>query len=489
MAENNRRTGMKINHNITAVLANHRLKVTEGNLSNSVNKLSSGYKINSAKDNPAGFAIAHKMSTQIRGLERASDNALDGVSAIETAEGALNEVQSMLQRLRELAVQSANDTYTQEDREAIQLEAEKLQEEIERISKETEFNKKNLLDGSFDTRAYSDSDGVSASLVSDSVHAGSYQVEITKLAEKTTVKTVVNTSAFGVSEASAVEGSIEINGLSVTISTSESMEEVYGKIREQAEVVGVNVERNGSVWTFEAAEYGSEEKVEIKTNSSALSNALGLNSATETKGVDAEISLVRDDGSANPSSLFSNTATCSSKGENVKITDRSGFEMTIKVDNEKYQEIVNSNTASLVGTNATIDVKDFGYMTLQIGANEDQTMDIRIPEMSLENMGIENLNYMTHETSSKAIEAVDNALAFVSSVRAKLGAYQNRLDHTISSLDVAGESLTSAYSRIMDVDMAEEMTTYTQYNVLQQTGVSVLAQANDLPQTVLQLLQ
>ena len=128
---------MKINHNITAVLANHRLKVTEGNLSNSVNKLSSGYKINSAKDNPAGFAIAHKMSTQIRGLERASDNALDGVSAIETAEGAINEIQSMVQRLRELAVQSANDTYTIGDREAIQIEAEKLQEEIERISQET----------------------------------------------------------------------------------------------------------------------------------------------------------------------------------------------------------------------------------------------------------------------------------------------------------------------------------------------------------------
>ena len=480
---------MKVNHNITAVLANHRLKVTEGNLANSVNRLSSGYKINSAKDNPAGFAIAHKMNTQIRGLERASDNALDGVSAIETAEGALNEVQSMLQRLRELAVQSANDTYTQEDREAIQLEAEKLQEEIERISEETEFNKKNLLDGSFDTRAYSDADGVSAKLVSDSVHAGKYQIQITKLAEKTKVETTVNASAFGAAESSAEEGTIEINGLSVTISTSDTVEEAYGKIREQAEAVGVSVKRNGTAWTFEALEYGSEESVEIKTSSTTLANALGLNGAVETPGCDAEISLIEDDGSEEPSSLFSNTATCSSKGENVKITDRSGFEMTIKVDNERYQEIMDSDTASLVGTTATIDVKDFGYMTLQIGANENQIMDIRIPEMSLENMGIENLNYLTHESSSKAITAVDNALAFVSSVRAKLGAYQNRLDHTISSLEVADESLTSAYSRIMDTDMAEEMTTYTQYNVLQQAGMSVLAQANDLPQTVLQLLQ
>lgn len=480
---------MKINHNITAVLANHRLKVTEGNLSNSVNKLSSGYKINSAKDNPAGFAIAHKMSTQIRGLERASDNALDGVSAIETAEGAINEIQSMVQRLRELAVQSANDTYTIGDREAIQIEAEKLQEEIERISQETEFNKKNLLDGSFDTRAYSDTDGVRASLVSDSVHAGTYQVEITKLAEKASVETTPSAAAFGVPEASAVEGTIEINGLSITVSTSESLEAVYEKMREQAEIVGIDVKRTGSTWMFEAGQYGSSEKVEITAIPSNIASALGLDNAVKTEGADAEVNLIKDDGSAQPSSLFSNTATYTSKGEHVKVTDRSGFEMTIKVDNEKYQDIVNSNTASLVGKTTSIEVKDFGYMTIQIGANEDQTMDIRIPEMSLENMGIENLNYLTHESASKAITALDNALSFVSSVRSKLGAYQNRLDHTISSLGVADESLTSAYSRIMDVDMAEEMTTYTQYNVLQQAGVSVLAQANDLPQTVLQLLQ
>ena len=435
---------MKINHNITAVLANHRLKVTEGNLSASVNKLSSGYKINSAKDNPAGFAIAHKMNTQIRGLERASDNALDGVSAIETAEGAITEIQSMIQRLRELAVQSANDTYTVEDREAIQIEAENLQDEIERISKETEFNKKNLLDGSFDTRAYSDTDGVSASLVSDSVHAGTYEIEITKLAEKASIETTPDATAFGVAEANAVEGTIAINGLSIVVSTSESLEAVYEKMREKAEIVGVDVERTGGTWAFEAGEYGSSEKVEITAIPSSIATALGLDNAVKTDGADAEVNLVLNDGSANPSSLFSSTATYSSDGEHVKVTDRGGFEMTIKVDNEKHQDILNDNTASLGGTTSTIDVKDFGYMTLQIGANEDQTMDVRIPEMSLENMGIENLNYLTHESASKAIVALDEALSFVSSVRSKLGAYQNRLDHTISSLGVAEESLTSA---------------------------------------------
>ena len=290
-------------------------------------------------------------------------------------------------------------------------------------------------------------------------------------------------------EANAVEGTIAINGLSIVVSTSESLEAVYEKMREKAEIVGVDVERTGGTWAFKAGEYGSSEKVEITAIPSSIATALGLDNAVKTDGADAEVNLVLNDGSANPSSLFSSTATYSSDGEYVKVTDRGGFEMTIKVDNEKHQDILNDNTASLGGTTSTIDVKDFGYMTLQIGANEDQTMDVRIPEMSLENMGIENLNYLTHESASKAIVALDEALSFVSSVRSKLGAYQNRLDHTISSLGVAEESLTSAYSRIMDVDMAEEMTTYTQYNVLQQTGVSVLAQANDLPQTVLQLLQ
>lgn len=481
---------MKINHNIAAVLASNRLKTTEKCLSNSVMKLSTGYKINSAKDNPAGFAIAHKMSTQMRGLERASDNALDGVSAIETAEGALNEVQSMLQRLRELAVQSANDTYTLTDREAIQMEAEKLQEEIQRISKDTEFNKKSLLDGTFDTRAYSNTDGVSAKLISDSVTPGNYLFTVTGVASKTSIQAgAMNTGAFGVSEALAVKGTVAINGVSVEISTSDTINEVYGKIREAAEIAGVDVEGFGSALKFTSQEYGSKWDVEVTAMPSTIASALGLGTTTKTQGKDAQIKLVNNTNQPNSSSLFENTASCSSDGEYVKVTDRGGFEMTIKIDNEKYKDISGSATASLVGITAAIDVKDFGYMSLQIGANENQTMDVRIPEMSLENMGIENLNYLTHESSSRAITQVDNALSFVASVRAKLGAYQNRLDHTISSLDIADESLTSAYARIMDTDMADEMTKYTQYSVLQQAGVSVLAQANDLPQTVLQLLQ
>lgn len=486
---------MKVNHNIAAVLANHRLQTTENNLAASVERLSSGYKINSSKDNPAGFAIAHKMNTQIRGLERASDNAMNGVSAIETAEGALSEVTNMLQRLRELAVQSANDTYTMEDREAIQAEVSKLQEEIQRLSEDTEFNKQSLLDGTFDTRAYSNMDGVSARLLSDDVPAGPYQFKINGIAERASMTTAkIDTAAFGADPANAETFQMGINGVAVEISTADTFETAYGKIRDAAEQSGVIAEinvktDNSKEITFSCKEYGSKYTIDVSVSTTTGQAILGLGASTSVSGKDADISLVLDDNTATTPSKFKNTATCTADGEYVKITDRGGFEMTIKVDNNEYQKIVNDAQNPLVGKTATIKVKDFGYMSLQIGSNENQIVDVRIPNMSLENMGISELNYMTHEGSSEAITKVDNALAYVSSVRAKLGAYQNRLDYTISSLDVTTENLTEAYSRIMDTDMAEEMTKYTQYNVLQQAGVSVLAQANDLPQTVLQLLQ
>lgn len=483
---------MKVNHNIAAVLANNRLQITEGNLSDSIARLSSGYKINSAKDNPAGFAIAHRMQTQIRGLERASNNALDGVSAIQTAEGAINEIQEMVQRMRELAVQSANDTYTLQDREAIQAEAEKLQEEIQRISEQTEFNKKNLLDGTFDTRVFEDTDGVSVNVISEDVAAGNYKFAVTQVPTQTTLTCgEIKDAMFSQSEATAEEGYVCINQMKVEFSTSESPEEIYGKLRDAAEAVGVKLEKdvnNNNNLVFASEEPGSAYNIEVIASSTTLATALGIGNPTLSSGKDLEIEL---DTSDNASSRFTKTASYSAKGNYVTITDRGGFEMTVKIDDEVHKAL--NNNQSIYDPNnpktVTLDVKNYGAMSLQIGTNENQTMDVKIPNMSLENMGIDKLNYLTHESSNEVIEKMDNAMAFISNVRARLGAYENRLDYTMSSLEVADLSMTEAYSRLMDTDMAEEMTKYTQYNVLQQAGVSVLAQANDLPQTILQLLQ
>ena len=329
---------MKVNHNIAAVLANNRLQITEGNLSNSVARLSSGYKINSAKDNPAGFAIAHRMQTQIRGLEKASNNALDGVSAIQTAEGAINEIQEMVQRMRELAVQSANDTYTLEDREAIQAEAEKLQEEIQRISEQTEFNKKNLLDGTFDTRVFESADGVSVNIISEDVAAGNYVFTVDKVPTATTLECgAMNTNAFSKSEADAEKGYVCINQMKVEFSTSESAEEIYGKLRDAAESVGVKLERdakNNLVFTSE--EPGSAYNIEVVASSTTFAKALGIDTQNLTRGKDLEIKL---DTSNNADSRFTKTASYTAKGNYVTITDRGGFEMTVKIDDEVHKTL------------------------------------------------------------------------------------------------------------------------------------------------------
>ena len=480
---------MKVNHNMSAILANSRLQVTQNNLANSIQKLSSGYKINSAKDNASGLAIAYKMNAQIRALDRASQNALDGVSVVETAEGELNEVHSMLQRMRELSVQAANDTYSLDDRETIQAEIDQLRDEIDRLAESTEFNGQPLLDGTYDTRAYANADGVTVKNVSDSVVAGDYKMMVTALATKHVCTTQMVTGTI------QNEGSFMINGVSVDLKVGDTAVQVYEKLRDIGEAAGVNVTDEGGTLKFEAKEYGSSEKVDLGWSES-LNAVFGLpTSINETLGTDAEVELVLKKN--DETSLFGSTATCSSNGQRITITDNTGFSMSVIIDQDLYKERTGTEaTADSFNTDVfntdvqlmVVEVKDYGNMVLQVGGNEGQTTFIRIPEITCENIGIGNINVRSHELASDAISKIDNAISYISSVRSSLGAMQNRLEYTQSSLDVTEESVTAAVSRIMDTDMAEEMTKYTQYTVLQQAGISVLAQANDLPQQVLQLL-
>lgn len=481
---------MKVNHNMSAILANSRLQVTQNNLANSIQKLSSGYKINSAKDNASGLAIAYKMNAQIRALDRASQNALDGVSVVETAEGELNEVHSMLQRMRELSVQAANDTYSLDDRETIQAEIDQLRDEIDRLAESTEFNGQPLLDGTYDTRAYANADGVTVKNVSDSVVAGDYKMTVTALATKHVCTTQMVTGTI------QNEGSFMINGVSVDLKVGDTAVQVYEKLRDIGEAAGVNVTDEGGTLKFEAKEYGSSEKVDLGWSES-LNEVFGLPNTNpgqspinETLGTDAKVELVLKKNDA--TSLFGSTATCSSSGQRITITDNTGFSMSVIIDQDLYKERTRTDAiADSFNTNGkpmVVEVKDYGNMVLQVGGNEGQTTFIRIPEITCENIGIGNINVRSHELASDAISKIDNAISYISSVRSSLGAMQNRLEYTQSSLDVTEESVTAAVSRIMDTDMAEEMTKYTQYTVLQQAGISVLAQANDLPQQVLQLL-
>ncbi len=374
---------MRINYNVSAMISNNSLKRSDNALSKSIERLSSGLKINRAKDNASGLAIAKRMNAQLRGLSVAGDNANDGVSVIETADGALAEIQDMLQRINELAVKGCNETMTDEDRSAIEAEVEQLKQGIEQCVEVTEFNGQKLLDGSFDLRGYTTVTDVKIDYYSDDVAAKIYT----------------------------------ISALNVTVDAD-------GNIQETIDDLNANL------------------------------------------GLGAEFP---------PNCKVTNI-----NGDVMTIADKSGFEMRLTI-----QDSVNITNADPM----EIDITGFGDMSIQVGANEGQTLDMRIPAVTLKNIGIEDTDLSTVEGCNDALSKMDEAIAYISSVRSRLGAYQNRLESTVNSLDVTNESMTAAYSRIMDVDMAKEMTEYSNLQVLTQAGTSVLAQANERPSHVLQLLQ
>jgi len=532
---------VRINHNISALKANNQLSKTNKQLDKSLEKLSSGYRINSAADDSAGMAISEKMRTQIAGLDQASRNASDGISVIQTAEGALSEVESMLQRMRELSVQSSNGTYTTQDRTAIQSEINQLNQEITRISNTTEFNTMTLLDGNIDRKSYSSDNRVNLVSLSDTVDVGGYKIDITQDARQAVV--VGNTIAdFGVDPVTTVvytsatrkitaneAGSINVNGESVEVKEGETIEQVFEKLRDACDKVDVNVFATAVAATpstttnldlagysstkldelttklvFSTKDYGTKEGINLYCDNGNLCNVLGLTiNGVSTTGTDAKAALVVKNPVTPNGTLFENTATISVSGNKVTVSDSNDFKMVFKVDPGTVKTVftdavitgaaVNATAKNITGagTNVpiTVSVLDAGPMDLQIGANEGQTMSVRIPKITPETLGIDRINIATADGAQEAIDLLDNAVNQISAIRSKLGAYQNRLEHSISNLDTTSENMTESLSRIEDVDMAEEMAEYTQKNVLAQAGTSMLAQANQRPQSILSLLQ
>lgn len=453
---------MKINHNMSAIIANNQLKKSENRVSSSVEKLSSGLRINHAGDDPAGMAISQKMKSQIRGLSRASDNASDGISVIETAEGALTEVHSILNRMRELAVQSANGTYDSGDREAIQKEIDSLSQEVDRIATDTQFNGVSLLDGSLDYRGYTNVEKAKVITFTETVPDQTYRITMDQQAKQAeSTQGVINAIPAG------VEGSLTLNGETIYFNGGESAAEAKEMVRALADRVGVSVTTDGTSVTYTSDKYGSAAKIDFSCESPELAAALGITTGT-SYGQDTTITLGKG---------FEATASYTSDGTRVEITDRNGF--VIELD-------LSADIA--INTDIDMDLMHIGAMNLQIGANENETMTVKVPSTSVYALDLENLNFLSQSGSGAAITALDGAVDKVSSIRASLGAYQNRLEHSISSLDVSEENMTSAMSRIEDADMAEEMSEYTAASVIEQAGVSVLSQANDVPQMILQLL-
>ena len=457
---------MKVNQNISAVISNSQLLRTENNLTASIEKLSSGYKINSAKDNPAGMAISNKMRAQIDALNQSSQNASDGTSVLQTADGALNETTSILQRMRELAVQAASDSMTVSDKQACQQEIESLKDEVDRIANDTEFNSKSLLNGTQDRRIYSDVSGISNFHSSDEVSEGDYELTLLQAPKQA--------SETGV--AVAAGQTVSINGYEVSVSNSASDSEIYEQLRNAGEQVGVNVTKNATAgYDFVTSEYGSDAQISLQ---------VGTNAYASVTGSDAKVKLTTStDG-------FSKSATASAKGQTVTVTDANGFELAFDVNPADNAELANVSEAdATTQKDIKLDITDMGAMSLQVGAHENQEIEVKIPSVTCEALYLKNVNLVQKDGASKAISTLDDAIAQVNETRSRIGASQNRLDYAVSSLDETQENMESAVSRVMDTDMATEMSTYSNLNVLDQAAISVLTQANDMPQKVLQLLQ
>lgn len=497
---------MRINHNISALNTNMKLRNTETALSASLERLSSGYRINKAADDAAGLAISRKMKTQIDGLEQASRNGSDGISVIQTAEGALGEIEAMLQRMRELSVQAANDVNTTEDRAAIQLEINQLNQEIDRIAREAEFNTKSLLNGDIDNKSYSSNKNVNMIYLSDSVESGDYEITVTRDARQA-VMIGADLSFSEIDEEEA--GRISINGYSVMINEGDDVETAFAKIRSACDSINITAffadtsstegpvnragfeetEIGGGTLVFMSNAYGSSQEITIQCNNPALAELFGLSTeAVTAKGVDAEAELGEG---------FGQTATVSGKGDVLYVTDSNGFEVRFQAtagaagtgftdtlaDGTQEAEISDGTAEATI-----LSILDAGPMALQVGANEGQEMMVRIPRVDPVALGTDKANVCTQKSASEAITIFDNAVNEISTIRARLGAYQNRLDHAIANLDTSDFNMTEAMSRIADVDMAKEMTMFTQQDVLEQAGTAMLAQANQRPENILSLL-
>jgi len=718
---------MRINHNIPALRALHQLDQSNGKLDKTLERLSSGLRINHAADDAAGLAITQKMDTQVRGLKQANRNAMDGISLIQTAEGALNEVHSMLQRIRELSVQVSNGTYDATDRKAVQDEVSQLQNEVQRISDDIEFNEMKLLNGDIDRRAFStDADIADIVSMSDTVGAGNFSFNVSQLASKTADSGGAVTLFDGTGK-STVSGTININGEQVEVNAGDSTEEVFAQLRDLASRVDVNITieptapfanykqlglemnkfgpkgltvtgdlklleglgldkaqfnpNSESVYATTSADLSSGltggtvfvngvqvdfpsggesdtilsdlrnanipgvefskdsagminvyskkplvikpfsastppagatddelTAIELASLQTTVADALSTTApetskSTASAGVDtgiasgvinvgSSVTVIVDDGDVasnyvvpiaagmndmsdvahreqlletlniasaangaaggtekfvfdeetgkiaiynsegNKSYLVASNilnaddinaakvlgyetadVTYSKKfgnlGRNVQVDTAglsyddpstsnvvegfpAGTTVTTTGSDIVFESNDNFELKLVAGTkigNVTMNLLETGPLDLQIGANEGQFMQIRIQNLSPRALGITDINLSTSEGAQEAIGISDEAITTISNVRSKLGAYQNRLEHTIANLDSASENMTASLSRILDADMAYEMSQFTQQNIIQQAGISMLAQANQRPQSLLQLLQ
>ena len=468
---------MVVQHNMQAANANRMLGITSGAQAKSTEKLSSGYKINRAADDAAGLTISEKMRKQIRGLDKASSNAQDGVSSVQTAEGALTEVHSMLQRMNELAVQSANGTNSSDDRQAIQDEVDQLTTEIDRVAETTKFNEIYLLKGDNSNTKNVYMKGHDAGLkgtLTDGAKSATFTMDALQAGDKYTIAGKEYTIGSATTEVTALidkantdatadkaNKTVDVNGKTYTITYNAA-----GNTIADADGIAITLDN------LKKAVTGGSKVTYGNTSLTAMTDA-------DADGVDDDDSSI----------ITKDVAETKIKAElltanNIGTVDQAATVEDANTANGKTSYTINKGYATVADTLS---------FNLHVGADADMTnkITVDIDTMNSANLGIKGINVKdaSGTEATYAIDAIADAVAKVSSQRSALGAVQNRLEHTIDNLDNISENTSSAESRIRDTDMAKEMVNYSKNNILAQAGQSMLAQANQSNQGVLSLLQ
>ncbi len=544
---------MRINYNISSIIARNALNNNDTRLSESIKRLSTGFKINSAADDAAGLAVSRKMNAQLKSLEQANQNSNDGVSVVNTADGAMAEMHDILQRMNELSVQAANGTNSDSDREQIQLEIDELVEELDRIAETTEFNAQNLLDGTFAYKGYTNSENIKVMSYEDGVASGVYAIEQISYtySESLTVfvdddKEAKTTKEYEVHNLDGIVGALVTEADLIAYGANDGQYKAFpegakAKVEEDRLIITaendfeVKLTLNGRepIDTADTvttnSNYTAPKEVITKTYKGIEITDGGGNTYTinelnynDIDGYYTGKDELKYTNLKNDLSSFLIKEHSDVALEDIKITnftyDEGANEFTVTVDADGTTATHTLSISQGAGTNKTLndslystttskeitytignggnindciklDLTGMGPMRLQVGANEGQVIAVEIPQLKAANFGLDNLDISTKETATAAIDKIGKAINQLSAVRSKIGAYTNRLEHTIANLNTTEENMTAAYSRVMDVDMAKEMTEYTTVQVLVQSSTSMLSQANERPQQVLQLLQ
>ena len=482
---------MVVQHNLTAMNSNRMLGLTQSSQAKSTEKLSSGYKINRAADDAAGLSISEKMRKQIRGLTQASANAEDGISTVQTAEGALNEVQDMLQRMNELAVKASNGTNSENDRTYIQNEIDQLTTEIDRVAETTKFNETYLLKGDKDAVK-----GYSYTYGTETAAAATFATgkDVTATGANTNAQLKVATATANNAEEAAAQNdllkALQKSGARLTIAAGVDGSKTANIA---ISVDGYDVSSTGKV-TKNGVDTGVTLTVKDgtgKTNATgtvALSDTVTLDSKAVNSAAKSDKAVYYDkDGNKISENALSNYFTSTTNNTNITTT-----QLKDKILYDAFGNTASSAVSSKT-VNTTQDQMGSLKLSLHVGADatSNNKIELNLDAMSAKGLGVNGLRVdgATSTNADNSIETIKEAIQKVSTQRSALGAVQNRLEHTISNLDNVVENTTSAESAIRDTDMATEMVKYSNNNILSQAGQAMLAQANQSNQGVLSLLQ